>query len=430
MPEDALLEAPAIDDAALGVDDAQPIDATPIDGDPAAGADPADEDPDADLDTPDDPPADDPNALPEPVLDGRKMPDVLKKAISGLKTESPEAAKQIKGLYYSDQAYRSAFAKPEDAVAAKGFLDEIGGQDGYKELQTEREEWGNLDKAYAEAPADFVKSIAENNPDAFLKVAPQAVNEWAQRAPEQYQYYANTVTLNSLANAGISVEGLASAYSRYADNPQAQAIIAEVHNSLLGLKEKTAQFEQKRSSVDPERTKLQEERSRFETERRGAFEDGVAKRSETYLTEKLQPAMDRVINGRKIDPDALKGYQKMVKDEVMSRLAAIPGFADKLEAHYRTGNAEDSVKYVQTQYDRILPEAAKVIAPFLRDIKPGVKAPAATGGTPGAKPVAAGEVTLREMPDHSQIDFSKCTVADVMQGKAVLKNGKRASGWA
>jgi hypothetical protein len=37
---------------------------------------------------------------------------------------------------------------------------------------------------------------------------------------------------------------------------------------------------------------------------------------------------------------------------------------------------------------------------------------------------------LKEMPDYSQIDFNKCTVADVMQGHAILKNGKKASGWA
>lgn len=427
MPEDALLEAPAIDDAALGNtgEDDQTIDATPVDGETVEGEVEPEESQDSSEE-------EEQQATPgiDDAPDGRKMPDALKKDFAALRAVNSEAAKKMKEIYWKGQEYGSVFPLPADAIAAKQFIDEIGGQDGYKELQAEREEWGNLDKAYAEAPADFVKSIAENNPDAFLKVAPQAINEWAQRAPGQYAYYANTVTLNSLANAGISVEGLASAYSRYADNPQAQAIIAEVHNSLLGMKEKTSQFEQKRSSVDPERTKLQEERSRFETERRGAFENGVASRAETYLTEKLQPAMDRVINGRKIDPDALKGYQKMVKDEVMSRLAAIPGFADKLEAHYRTGNAEDSVKYVQTQYDRILPEAAKVIAPFLRDIKPGVKAPTTAAGIPGAKPAAAGEVTLREMPDHSQIDFNKCTVADVMQGKAVLKNGKRASGWA
>jgi hypothetical protein len=369
----------------------------------------------------------DAEADPNAPTDGRKMPDSLKKAIAALKPTSPEAAKQIKGLFFANQEYSSVFPKPADAVAAKTLIDEVGGHEGIQQIQTEREEWGQLDKSYAEGSADFVKSIAESNPEAFLKTAAHVINEYASRSPEQYGYYANTVSLNTLASTGISIDGLARAYGSYSDNPQAQAIIAEIHNSLVGLKEKTTQFEQKRT--DPREEALKQKETAFEQKRRGDFEGGVASQAETYLKDKMQPEIDRVVAGRKIDPDAMKGYQKMVQDEVQRRMGDIPGFADKLEAHYRTGDAKKSVEYIQTQYNRILPEAAKVIAPYLRNIAPGKPAVKAASGTPGTRPVSAGEVVLKEMPERSAIDWTKTTVSDVMLGKAVLVNGKKATGW-
>jgi hypothetical protein len=133
-----------------------------------------------DLDAPDEAEEEDPNA-PPPVADGRKMPDALKKAIAGIKATNPEAAKAIKGLYWSDQEYRAAFPKPADAVAAKTLIDEIGGQEGIQTITAEREEWSQIDRDFAEGKPEFVKGLAEGNPDAFLKTAPHVINEFATR---------------------------------------------------------------------------------------------------------------------------------------------------------------------------------------------------------------------------------------------------------
>lgn len=362
----------------------------------------------------------------ETTPDGRMIRDSIKKGLKALGKLDPAAAKELKGVYWEREEYKAVFEKPADAVAAKHFLDEIGGQEGIQEISAEREEWRQIDADFSEGKPDFVKSLAEGNPDAFLKTAPHVINEFASRAPEQYQYYANNVAINTLANTGLTIDNLAAAYHRYADNPQAQTIIAEVHNSLVGLKEKATQFEQKRT--DPEREKLNQDKAAFEQGRRADFEDRVDNDAKAYLSSKMQPAIDLVVNGRKVDPEAMKGYHQMVKAEVEKRLGAIPGFADKLEAHYRTGDAKRSLDYVQKQYDRILPEAAKVIDPFLRNIAPAKAAPAAKTAATG-KAAAPGEITLKEMPDHSQIDFNQCTVADVMSGHCVLKSGKKASGW-
>lgn len=368
----------------------------------------------------------------ELAVDGRKMPDSLKKGIAALKASMPEVAKEVKGLFFANQEYRAVFAKPADAIAAKTLIDEVGGQEGIQEIHAEREEWRGIDSAFAEGKPEFVKGLAEGNPEAFLKTAPHVINEFAARAPEQYAHYANKVALNTLQGAGITMQGLAGAYDRYKDNPQAQAIIAEVHNALFGLNEKAAQFEQKR--VDPREEQLKQRETHFEQQRRADFETRVADEAEKHLQTKMQPEIDRVVNGRKVDPEAMKGYQSMVQAKVMEKLAAIPGFSDKLEAFYRTGDQKKSLDYITAQYNRILPEAAKVIEPFLRNISPGLVKKTPTAGTSAMRTSAPGEVTLKEMPEWHQLDAEwrarPESTAELMMGRAVLKGGKKATGWA
>lgn len=418
----AVVEAPEVEAVETPEVETEPIE-TPeaIDGEePVEGDDneePAEEDPDAEKD---------------PVAaDGRKMPDSLKKALAAVKATNPEAAKELRGLYFSNQEYRNSFPTAAEAANAKNLIEEIGGPEGVQEIAAEREEWGTIDKQFAEGSGDFVKTIAESNPEAFVKIAPHAINEWAARAPEQYAYFAQSLTVNMLKNAGIP-EKLERAYRDASDNPALQATIAETYNSIVDMHDKAQQFAQKRP--DPREEKLNQDRQQFEQQRRGSFEEGVAKQAETYLTEKMKPEVDRILAGRKIDAEAASTIQNLVTQEVQRRLAEIPGFADKLEAFYRTGDSAKSIEYIKAQYNRILPEATKkVVAPLYRNIQatPAAKPKVAANGAPAART----EVTLRDMPNWNDIDMVRTQqeygdpTAAVMSGKAILKSGKRASGW-
>jgi hypothetical protein len=366
----------------------------------------------------------------EPVSpDGRKMPDSLKKALAAVKATSPEAAKELRGLYFANQEYRNAFPTVQDAIQAKTLVEEIGGPEGVQQIASEREEWNTLDKQYADGSNDFIKSIAEANPEAFVKIAPHAINEWASRAPEQYQYFAQSLTVNMLKNAGIP-DQLAQAYHAAAENPQLQAQIAGVYNSIVDMHEKSQQFATKQKSVDPEREKLTQEKQQFEMQRRASFEEGIAKQAETYLTDKMKPEVERILAGRKIDPEAEGTIKALVTQEVQKRLAEIPGIEAKLEAFYRTGDAQKSIEFIKAQYNRLLPEATKkVVAPLYRNIGTPAQ-PNKPAARTGATPAVRAEVTLREMPEWKDIDFNKCTTADVVSGWAILKSGKKASGWA
>jgi hypothetical protein len=429
MPDEMVMDTPAevvdetpAESTELG-EEAEPVeDETEEQGDETEGDD-SEEESEGDEEEPVEPAA----------QDGRKMPDGLKKAIAGIKATSPEVAKQIKGLYYSDQEYRSAFPTPLEAQAAKGLIEEIGGPEGIQEIAAEREEWRQVDADFAEGKKEFITKLAEGNPEAFLKTAPHVINEFASRAPEQYGYYTNRLTLNTMANAGFSLQNLRAAYEARKDSdPGAAGVIAEIYNAMHDMNQKAAEFEQKRT--DPREEQLKQREQEFETKRRADFETGVAGQAEKYLADKMKPEIDRIIGNRKIDPEAMKGYQDMVKAKVNELLAAVPGIEDKLEAYYRTGDASKSIAYIQSQYQRLLPQAAKVIEPFLRNIQASAQK-AATKQT-GTRQASSepGTVTLKEMPEWHQLDPAwrarPESTAELMEGRAVLANGKKATGWA
>jgi hypothetical protein len=420
----------AVDEGALdtGAEDVDTSEAETLGDEPETEEPEEGEETEGDEET-DEPVEEDPAAV---AADGRKMPDGIKKALASIKATDPATAKILKSTYFENQEWRAAMGTPTEALAVKDLIESVGGKEGIDSIQAEREEWNQIDQGFAEGKKEFVTGLADGNPEAFLKTAPHVINEFAARAPEQYQYYANSVASNTVMQqpgmeAGL--QALSQLHGQLADAPWAQQAIASVVNGIVGLKEKASQFEQKQTEKNPREEALNEREKQFETSRRADFETRVENRSFAFLTEKMKPAIESVLAGRKVSSEAMGVYQNMVKEKVALMLGAIPGFESSLEAHYRTGDPQKSVDFVNKYYARLLPEAAKVIAPLVRDIKasPAVREKATSAG---ARPAAAGEVVLKEMPDREQIDFSKCSVADVISGKAVLLNGKNARGWA
>lgn len=362
------------------------------------------------------------------VTDGRKMPDAVKKLLALGKTSNPEGTKIMRATWFQNQDYRAVFPTPSDAVALKNAYEEIGGADGVAQIQAERQEWADVDKAIGEGRA---AELLKDNPELLGKNAVGVVNEWAKAAPEQYGYYQNIVTANKIESLGLQ-SGLVELHNYLKDaDPQAAAYVAKMHDKIVDVREAAKQYEQKR--VDPAREALEKDKQTFAEQRRADFEGAVATEAESYRDKAIDKAIEGLLNGRKADDDQMKHYRKLVREEVGERLGKIPGFDSQLEAQYRTGNRQESVAWLQKQFDRIIGvgKAASVIDPLLRNINPQKAVAAKTNGTKPASKTSsdAGSVTLNDWPDHDKIDWTKTTSADVAQGHAILTNGKKASGW-
>lgn len=364
--------------------------------------------------------------------DGRTLPGPLKAAISAVKQSNPEGAKMIRATYFENQQFKQNFATPAEAATIKATLEEIGGTEGIQQIQQEREEWAEVDRAVEEGRA---AELLKDNPELLTKNAVGVVNEWAKTAPEQYGYYQNLVAANKMESLGLQ-GGLAQLHAYFKDTPPEQwdpkgilGFIGGLHDKIVDVREQAAQYEQKRT--DPAKEQLERDRAQFEDQRRADFEGQVASEAETYLSGAVDKAIDTLLNGRKVDDDARAIFRKEVTSEVWKKLGATQGFERQLEALYRTGDRAKSVAWIKQQYDRILGpgKAADVIAPLLRNINP--QRTTTQGNKPAQKETQRsssepGVVNLREMPDWDQVNWSKTTTADYAMGKAVLTNGKQA----
>lgn len=369
----------------------------------------------------------------EVVQTGRNMPDALKKGLAALKGSNPEAAKLIRAQFFQNQDYKALFPTPAEAAALKTQFEDIGGLEGIKQIEEERQEWAAIDAAVAEGKA---ADLLKDDPELLTKNAVGVVNEWAKTAPEQYGYYQNLVTANKIESLGLQ-SGLSSAYDYITNtdpanlDPKALAAhIANLHDKIVDVREQAMKYEQKRT--DPREEALKQKESAFEEKRRADFESSVATEALSYRDKVIDKAIEGLLNGRKADDAQMKHYRKLVSEEVGERLAKIPGFEAQLEAQYRTGNRAEAVSWLNKQFDRIINggKAADVISPLLRNINPQKTAVKSAGGKSASKTSNdPGSVVLNDWPDHDTIDWSRTTSADVAQGKAILLNGKRASGW-
>ena len=363
----------------------------------------------------------------EAIQDGRKLPDAIKKGLSQLQKLNSPVAKELRRAYMQEQQYKSTFPTPQEAIQAKGFIEQIGGPEGLQELQAEREEWQEIDQSFAEGKPEFVQGLAASNPEAFQKIAPQVINTFAEKFPSEYRAYQDIVAANvvmSIPNIEPALNDLVELHKQLGEYPQFQRAIANVVNGIVGLNDKKTEAQTKR--VDPREEQFKQKETQFEQQRRGDFEGQVYNEATSYLQKAMQPEIDRIVAGRKVSEATMKDYQAKVASAVAEALAKVPGFEKQLEANYRTGDRARSVKYITDTYNRILPEAAKVIDPYVRDIPAAAPAKGASA-TRGATRTASepGVVMLKEMPDPKELMQTPTMTRDMMLGHGTLKNGKK-----
>jgi hypothetical protein len=369
----------------------------------------------------------------ENAQDGRKMPDAVKKAFANLKSSNPEAAKTLRATWFQNQDYKAVFPTPADAVALKDKFEMLGGEEGIAAIESERQEWQGIEKQVEEGK---IADILAEQPEILAKNAVGMVNKWAEKAPEQYAYYANKLTYNKMGGDG-TLRTLSSIHGLLADNPQAQQAIAEMHDHLFDMREKSAQFEQKR--VDPREEQLRQERESFEEQRRADFEGQVYNDAQSYLKPEIDKAIGAILNGRQVSAETMELLREKVNGNIEKMIEQTPGLAARVDALYSTGDRAKSLDFIKQQYNRILTsgKAADIIKPFLRDINP-TPATKQNGQQQkpqqqrqAAQPNEGGKIHMNgKWPNHADVDWSKTSMADYASGKAVLRSGKTATGWA
>jgi len=347
--------------------------------------------------------------------------------------KDPQKREALKSLDPSLPGFiRDAVWSKKQADAAGGlasllethkFVSEIGGREFVEQAKTEISEWNALDQAFTEGKPDFVKQIAQGDPEAFEKMVPFAIQELASVAPEQYQHIMARVMVNTFDGAGITngLRGLLQNVDE-AVKPQVQAFIDWVES----FRQTASKIPEKK--IDPERQKFDQERQQFAQKQaemlvKSVDADSIRHR-DSVIAREIKPFGD----WDTMDGDRKGAVASWISQRIGKQLQADKGFLNRRDTLIANGDREGLAKLEQAKLDelvpKLVPSAAKVFGVTKAAGKTQEKA---KPGVVAAKP--KGVTVLSKAPSADQIDRFKTKPEDIFKNQAVLKNGTRVQ-WA
>lgn len=358
-------------------------------------------------------------------VDGRTIPQKYRELFKGDKV--------LKDVWFTAQALKREGGLPK-LLEVRGKFQQLGGDEGIAAIESERQEWAGLDEAYSSGDPRFVESIASQDPEAFCKMMPSALEHFQKADQEQYNHVLGRVVFNTIAGWPIS-----DIYNALKETkPELAQALADNYNAIKGLAEKVPE-----KKVDPEREKLSQERSQFEQEKTRQYQGGVASDVSKFIETQRNAKFDQFLKPYGKDAATLKAKDPDVWDEMVKSLDAELGKTLKADASWsktynsilETRDHAKAVKHAQAKIEALLPDLMKKVSGrFFRFATPAKVT--ANGQKPNAngqpvKPLAAGVVKVTSMPKGADIDWARNRAAgiDVLDKNSYLKGKKELVSW-
>ena len=347
--------------------------------------------------------------------------------------KDPQKREALKSLDPSLPGFiRDAVWSKKQADAAGGlasllethkFVSEIGGREFVEQAKTEISEWNALDQAFTEGKPDFVKQIAQGDPEAFEKMVPFAIQELASVAPEQYQHIMARVMVNTFDGVGLTnaLRGLLQTAGE-----GAKAHVQEIIDWVESFRQTASKIPEKK--IDPERQKFDQERQQFAQKQaemlvKSVDADSIRHR-DSVIAREIKPFGD----WDTMDGDRKGAVAAWISQRIGKQLQADKGFLNRRDTLIANGDREGLAKLEQSKLDELVPK----LVPSAAKVFGVTKAAGKTQEKPKPGVVTAkpkGVTILSKAPSADQIDRFKTKPEDIFKNQAVLKNGTRVQ-WA
>ena len=309
----------------------------------------------------------------------------------------------------------------DEAVEVKKIVHEMGGREGLSEVKATVDDFNNLDKLYTEGNADFVKQIAEGDPDAFAKMVPQALSVFATSNPEQYQHIIARVLMSTFDGVGLSsaLKGILQSV-----DAKAQPAVQEILDYVESFRPLASKIPEKK--IDPERQKLETERQEFQQKQVQALVKAVDSESIKHRDSVIEREIAPFGDWKTMDGDRRGAVAKWISERIGKALGADQAFLDRRNRLIGNGDRDGLAKLEQEKLDywvpRLVPQTAKVFGVSKMAGKPQPKP--AQAGQPAAKP-APGIQMVKGPPSIDKVDREATKrLGLAFNNQAKLKNGQ------
>ena len=226
-----------------------------------------------------------------PVQDGRTLSPAIRKILAETRAANPEAYKQLKGVVFSEQAFRQQFpGGPTEAAALKTKLDEIGGFEAVEEIQSEVQDYRGLDEQFIKGDPAFIQTAVATYPDGFKKLMPSMIQTYANVDKEGFNRELSKIMGATFDQAQLqqTIDWTKRLLSRSADESAKEALshLEGISQWISGIRE-LANKAPALPANDPKAQELSQREQTIQQREHQQFIGGVGNSFKTYAEPKI-----------------------------------------------------------------------------------------------------------------------------------------------
>lgn len=385
--------------------------------------------------------ADDQNSdvdLDEPVDigDGRSVPGKIKKLFDLAKKAGVE--KEIKQLFFSNQRLLKAVPNGVNGVLQLvKSLEEYGGIEGVQDLKDQLDTYSQDSQLFESGDPRYSESAFKQAPEQALKHVVHALNYMQENLPDNFDHIVAKYLVADFGN--VDLNGIHKVLSGMKDNPEAQKLakeLADYYNSRTKLAKNAPE-----NKPDAKAKELTEREAAVKkdtlTLRYKEANTTIFPTMKSDVTRALQSeAKAAGIDLNKLAKDYPAEWRNMLNEihgEIMKAAGKDGRFLDKYNALIEKGDIARAAKHVNAKHAALIPDIVRKVKASYGVFR-GKKANAAgadkgkanaNGKANSAAAATSGYTRVSARPSNSTIDWSKTSQTMQLDGKYILKDGKK-----
>jgi hypothetical protein len=134
-----------------------------------------------------------------------KLSEKARAELDRIKAENPKLAREMRAALFDRQTLLAKVpGGVKEALATIDAYEAEGGSEAVQQVKQELGLWKDLDADFQAGKPEFVRDIAEGNPEAFLKAAPTVMAKFAEMAPDHYSHEVSKVFAADMAANDVS----------------------------------------------------------------------------------------------------------------------------------------------------------------------------------------------------------------------------------
>lgn len=374
-------------------------------------------------------------AAPDAQQDTRVLTGPVRKVLAELKTNNPEAYKQLKGVLFAEREFRTLFPQgPQQARELSAKLDEMGGVEGLDEVATEVQDYRQLDEQWINGDPQFIETAVENFPDGFKKLMPRMLATYAKVDQEGYNRELSRVIVSTFGSSGVN-QALAQVrwlLSRSTDDAAKEALaqVQGIEKWVSGLGEMANK--QPVQAHDPRNQELDQRERTIAQKEQDAFNTGLSRTWMGYATEKIGAELKSFLNGKQLSPDAQRVISRDVNQAVWDTLLKDSAWVRKYESLCDNRDDAGAMKLLESKVETKDMNGNSIMSSAVKRIYRGLYGQPAkkTGAAPSngngkPQPAAPKGWTRVTAPPKVEDVASSTTMEQKYNSMAILKNGSK-----